>query len=139
MEEELQLPREEKTYKFKTAKVERILSMLLLVIFIMSFKSGPLTVVFYILTFAILAYYFVWFRKKPIYVKVLGNEITVSEGIFLKPFTFEKEIIGSAVIIEKKLVITLNTEVNKQVKINPYFLEDMDYKEILKFLNLDIM
>ena len=128
MEENIQLQGESKEYKYKVDKIERYLSFAALAIFLISFKSSIGMFVFYGFTIAMLVYYFGWFKKKPLYIKIIGEEITINEGLFFKPFLINKSEVKVVDKVGNKLVLVL--ESGRLVNILSILLSEADFNEI---------
>ena len=128
-----------KEFKYKTDRIERALSIVALAFFFISIiydKSIPVMVGFFLFATVIILYYIIWFRKKPAYVKISGEDVTVSQGFFFKPFLFHKSMIKEVKSHNRIIVIDLTTN-NKvsSLKLYKFLLSDSDSSEIYSSLS----
>lgn len=124
---------------FRTEKVEKKLSAVILVIFVLSFtqRSGSIwTYLLFAISVVVFAYYFIWFRGKPAYVVIEENYIQVNLLPFFKPCRIEKQQIGKVDVIKGKLIINYTEQgVTKNVKINSIVVGDEDWKELTEMFS----
>lgn len=128
MEENIEIRSESKEYNYKVDKIERYLTFASLGVFFLSFNSSIGMVVFYAFAIAVLVYYFGWFKKKPSYIKLDGNEIRISEGLFFKPFLFSKSEVKAVEKLGNKLIILTASE--RKVNILSILLSESDFNEV---------
>lgn len=130
---------ESKKYKFHTKKVENILGFAIMALFIVSMtdqKNFIFSLVFYAITILCFVYYFVWYKKRPPYVIVSDNEITVHNDIFYKPTVMKKENIKGVQVLEKKIEFTAAIGgIDKKVNILYLLLEDKDKQELINLFS----
>lgn len=132
MEENIQPAIELKEYKYKVDKIERYLSFAALILFFLSFNNKLAGFAFFVFTIAIFVYYFIWYRKRPPYIKIDLNEITVHEGFLFKPVVMGKSEIKTIDKYEKR--IELNLKDGKKVTVLGSLLSDADFKEVHEIL-----
>lgn len=122
-----------KEFKFKMDKIERYLSIGIFIIFILSFtgkSSGLWTIVLFIISAVIIAYYFKWYRKKPSYLIIEDEQITVYPPLFFKPQQIKKHEIKQVKVSDKKIQIDFGLEgINKSVDVHSILLEENDWKQ----------
>lgn len=128
MEENIQVKKELKQYKYKTDKIERYASLVCLVIFFFSFNNNFLGTIFFVLAAVVLVYYFLCFRKKPPYVIIDGKSITVHLGFFFKKFVTEESEIKSFDKYSTRIELNLND--GNKVPILASLLSENDFNEI---------
>lgn len=123
-----------KKYEFRTEKVEKKLSGVILLIFILSFtqKAGSVwTYLLFAIGVVVFAYYFIWFRGKPAYVLVEEDHIQINLLPFFKPCRIERQQIEKADVVNGKIIISyMDQGVSKKVNINSIIMGDDDWKEL---------
>jgi len=127
-----------KEFKFKLDKIERYVSIGTLIIFMLSFtgkNSGFWTIILFVETAVILAYYFKWYRKKPSYLVVGDEEITVHPPLFFKPQQIKKHEIKQIKVFDKKIEIDFELDgITKSVYVYSILLEENDLKQLTLIL-----
>lgn len=87
---------EKNEFNFKLDRYEKIISYVALAMFFFS-MMGPqnrlMTLAFFIFSGAIMLYYFIWYRKKPPYVRIDAVHITLYPPLFFKPVSIPRAAI----------------------------------------------
>ncbi len=125
-----------KEFLFKTNKIERILTIIAVIFFILTTindKNKLLMVAFFAFGTIIILYYIIWFRKKPPYVKISGEDITISRGIFFKTETIHKSMIKEVKSSDTSIEINLMTS---RIKIYKLLLSENDAAEITPLISI---
>lgn len=125
-----------KVYEYKVDKVERYFSFALLIIFFATFKGNLGFIIFTGFSIIVFAYYFKFYKNKPPYISINGDEITASQGLFFKSKPFKFFDIDTVRKLEDKIELTLKE--GEKVIIRKILLSDDDYIEIYDELNLRI-
>ncbi|HEY5585234.1 MAG TPA: EbsA family protein [Ruminiclostridium sp.] len=127
-----------KEFKFKMDKIERYFSIGTFIIFFLSFagkNSEYWTILLFILTALILAYYFKWYKKKPSYLIIEDEQITIHPPLFFKPQQIKKHEIKQIKVLDKKIKIDFGFEgINKSVYVHSNLLEENDWKQLTLIL-----
>lgn len=132
MEEDKKIFNPVKAYKLMTKKIEAILTVGTLALFMFSLSGGTFSsVLFFAVTGLILLYYFVIFRKKPHYVIMEGDKVTVYDGIWLTPVVINTGSISKVSKTDKAISIGYSENGSeKSVEIKALILDAEDFKEI---------
>jgi hypothetical protein len=117
-----------KDYKYKTDKVDRYISIVLLFIFIATFQGTSGFIIFTAFTVIVFAYYFRFYKNKPPYISINGDEITASQGVFFKLKSFKCFDIDTVKKLENKIELKLKD--GEEVILFKLLLSDNDYIEI---------
>jgi len=127
-----------KQLNFKMDKIERYFSIGIFVLFMLSFtgkNSGFWTIILFVITAVIFAYYFKWYRKKPSYLIIGDEQITVHPPLFFKPQQIKKHEIKQVKVYDKKIEIHYGLEgINKSVNIHSILLDENDWKQLTLIL-----
>jgi hypothetical protein len=138
VEKKEQMPELNKKFNFKMDRVEKILSVITLVIFFISFTRGDSifwTILFFGLAAIIFLYYFIWYRKKPAYIILSEDSITINKPIFFKPTVIKKEDIQRISADPKKIIIEYNSgEGDKNINIYSLVLAQDDMEKLIGVL-----
>jgi hypothetical protein len=117
-----------KDYKYKMAKIERYFSFIAIIIFFATFKGSTGFYIFTIFVIIVMAYYFKFYKNRPSYITINGDEITVSQGLAFKVKSFK----GSDIVVVRKLENKIELELKEGQKVSfmKILLSDNDYNEI---------
>ena len=121
-----------KEYKYKMDKVERYFSIAILVIFFVSFNGSLGFYGFAAFTVIVLAYYFKFYKKRPLYLAINGEEIMLSQGFLFKIKSFSRSDINTVNKLENKIELTLNS--GEKASFLKLILSDSDYLDIYEEL-----
>ena len=121
-----------KEYKYKTDKVERYFTLAIFIIFFFSFVNSSGFAVFGVFTIIVLVYYFKFYMKKPLYLRILGDELTVSQGFFFKLKTFGVNEINLVNKLENRIELILIQ--GEKIVLFKILLSESDYIEIYEKL-----
>jgi hypothetical protein len=133
---------------FKIDWMERIATVLILILFALTFMDKnnipklsfhttnvPMLIVFYIAGGLIITYYFAFYRKHPSYVKTEGAMITIHRGIFFRPVSISNSEIKNVVIKGRSIhIFRNNTSSLKPVCIHAFLLSDDDRQALVDIL-----
>ncbi len=130
---------EVKEFKFSTEKVERNIGIGVLIFFFLTFNTynnAAINIGIFAFTAVVFVYYFVWYRKKPPYVVIKGNEVTISPFPFFKPITINCDSIQKIITEDNGLVLSYrdNNEA-KRIKLYSIVLDSKDQKAIKNLIN----
>lgn len=117
-----------KDYKYKVDKIERYFSLAMIIIFFATFKGSSGFFIFTIFAIIVFAYYFKFYKNKPSYIVINGDEITVSQGLAFKVKSFKGFDIAAVRKLENKIELELKE--GKKVSLMKILLSDNDYNEI---------
>lgn len=121
-------------FKFKMDRYEKLVSYVALAMFFLSMtRSGSrlMTLAFFIASGAIMLYYFIWYRKKPPYVRIDGVNVTLYPPLFFKPVTIPRASIREVVKSAKALVIRYaDHDVLRAAPVNLQMLESEDAESL---------
>ena len=125
-------------YQFYTKKVEKILTVIFMLLFFVSFSQSMFsiyTIAFYGFALIVLLYYFIYFRKKKAYVIIKDDSIIVSRGFFLKSEEIKNIYINKVNILDKKIGISFIKDGTEDVvSIFNILLENKDKDAIISYL-----
>jgi hypothetical protein len=117
-----------KDYKYKMDKVERYFSFVIIIIFLATFKGSMGFIIFTFFVIIVLTYYFKVYKSRPSYIKIDGDEITTSQGLFFKLIVFRFSDIIKVEKLENKIELVIKD--TKKVVLMKILLSDNDYLEI---------
>lgn len=117
-----------KDYKYKMDKVDRYASIALFVIFFATLKGTSGLIIFTAVAVIVFAYYFKFYKKRPSYISINGDEITASQGLFFKLKSFKCFDIVTVTKLENKIELKLKD--GEKVILMKLLLSDKDYIEI---------
>ena len=124
-------------FPFYKKNVENFFTGIALLLCVLSFiysKNMVILIAFFAFTAIFLAYYIFWQKKGSTYIKIDEKEITVYQGLFFKPVTFQRNEIRS--IQSNRFYFKLILPDNrKKVFIFPLLLTDNDINSLKKFLS----
>ena len=124
--------------KFFTKKIEKVLTLIFLVLFFITFDKSlfsPLSIVLYISSIICISYYILFYRKKTAYVTLEDDSITIARGIFLKDEKIETDSIKKIYVLDKKIEIVFAKEdAEDNVSIFNILLEEKDRAIITTYL-----
>lgn len=123
-----------KKYKYKVDKLERYFSFAILIIFFMTFNGNVGFYVFTVFAVIVFAYYFKFYRVKPLYISIEEDCVTVSQGLFFKLKTFKISEIDSINKYENKIELILNQ--GEKIVLIKFLLGESDYLEIYNELSI---
>jgi len=127
-----------KEFKFKMDKIERYISIGAFILFMLSFSnqnSGFWTALLFVITALVFVYYFKWYRKKPSYLIIGEEQITVHPPLFFKPQQIKKAEIQQVKVSDKKIEIDFGLEtIKKNINIHSILLEENDWKQLTLIL-----
>ena len=125
-------------FDFKMDKVEKYASIGLMVIFLASFTDmGSLiwTILLFAIAALVFAYYFKWYRKKPAYILIENEDITIHPPLFFKPQRFKKQDIRQLKVMDKKLEVVYDTQgADNSISIYSILLQQEEMKELTGLL-----
>ena len=125
-------------FNFNTEKVERYIGIAVMIFFLMTFRSYnnfAINIGIVIFTAVVYIYYFVWFRKKPPYVVIKGDEIIISPFPFFKPILVKAQNIQRIITEDNGLVLSYKeADEVKIIKLHSIVLEQKDQRNIKKLV-----
>lgn len=117
-------------YKFSTKKIERVLTLIFLALFFITFDKSllsPLSIVLYVMTGICILYYVIYYRKNTAYVTIEDDSVTVARGLFLKDEKISNDSIKKVNVLGKKIEILFTKEdTEDNVSIFNILLEEKD-------------
>lgn len=126
-------------YKFKMSTVEKWITAVITIIFLLSLSEGQIrlwTIVLFAVGAVILVYYVIWYRKLSIYVKLDERSITIYVPPFFQPLTIDREKIEQIVASGKSIRILYQADgVKKKIGIYSVLLSEDDWKSLTLALN----
>ena len=126
-------------FKFKMDKVERYISIAIFILFMLSFNqkySGILTIILFALAAIVFFYYFKWYKKKPSYLILEDEQITIHPPLFFKPQLIKKHEIELIESSDKNIQVNYTSEgTKKSVMLYSILLAENDWKQITDELN----
>lgn len=141
MEENKKFFKEVIKYKLATKKIETILTVITLMLFMFSFSGGTLAgILFFGVSGLLLLYYFFIFRKKSHYVILDGDKVTVHDGIWLTPVVINTEKISKVAKSDKSITVYFTDEsgASKTIEIKALILDPDDFAELFKRLSFKL-
>lgn len=124
-----------KEFNFKMDKIERYVSFAVFLIFFLSFSGkngGFWTLVLFAVTIVIMAYYFIWYRKKPAYVVLENERITVHPPLFYKPIQVSRDSVKKVNVSDKKIELVYGD--SKTISVYAIMLDVNGWKELSTYL-----
>lgn len=136
MEKQTLIFNEDKEYQLVTNKVELALTGVFGALFVFAIKGGnAANIAFFAVSAVFFAYYFIWYKKRPPYIVLSGDKVTVHNGLFFKPVVIETESIVKVRNNEKEIIIEYRQgDVAKSIKIYAFLMFKSDFKELFKLL-----
>ena len=127
-----------KQLNFKMDKIERYFSIGIFVLFMLSFtgkNSGFWTIILFVITAVIFAYYFKYYRKKPSYLIIEDEQITIHPPLFFKTQQIKKHEIKNVKVFDKQIGIDFELDgINKSVNVHSMLLDEKDWKQLTLIL-----
>ncbi len=115
-------------YKYKMDKVERYFSFITLIVFLLTFKGTLGFIIFMVFAAIVFAYYFIFYKKRPLYFSINGEEITASQGLLFKLELFKIFDLDTVRKLENRIELVLKD--GKKIILLKILLSDNDYNEI---------
>jgi hypothetical protein len=130
---------ESKEFKFSTEKVEKSIGIGVLIFFFLTlntYNNAAINIGIFSFTAVVFIYYFVWYRKKPPYVVIKGNEVIISPFPFFKPISIKGDSIQKVKTEDNGLVLSyMDNNEAKRIKLYSIVLDPKDQKNIKKLVN----
>ncbi|MCX7709655.1 MAG: hypothetical protein N2484_07370 [Clostridia bacterium] len=132
MEENQKFFKETKEYKIHTKKIENVLTVLMLMLFMFSLTGGTAAnILFFGVAGVVMLYYFIVFRKRNKYVILEGNHVTVRTGILLTPVVMDTKSITNVSKTDKEISLEYNeNETSRKVSVKSLLMDPDDFNNL---------